>query len=440
MHSNQLRSLYIALAAAHTGECLAQLLQEAKVNVRNAFRLAGHSDTAASAFALKIVNACLARVEFTARRSHLHARPFGLELDPCNACALACPGCVHSRKDLFDWPKGLLSPTQFHDFLRRYGPTAIHAMFYNYGEPLLNPQTPAYIRSTKRLLTQTVLSTSLSVPNFDADAYVASGLDYILLSIDGATQPVYQRFRKHGNLALVLHNLDKLIAARRRANSRFPAIAWQYLVFEHNRHELPAAIELAAAAGVDEMRLTQPFGVDWDDPSIQPDWTFEGTSIEFHPVTPAAYAANANRFATELDTETIHHAFDNAWPIVHPGPFPAPSNRRACHWLYMNTVMDANGRILPCSCAPTPDRTLVCGHLEPGDLFNTPFHLAARAHFATGAQSPLAPHCQTCDWIYAQSKPDIDPSHICQFIGAIHPPLLDPASLPWLSDWSLPVE
>lgn len=440
MYSRRLRSIYASLAAAKTGERLGQLLTEAKNDARGAFRRAGHSDTAAAALALKIINVCLARVEFTARRTFLHARPFGLELDPCNSCALACPGCVHSRKELFDWPKGMLGAAAANDFLRRYGPYAIHAMFYNYGEPLLNPNTPTYIRAAKRMLTQSVLSTSLSVPRFDADAYVDCGLDYMILSIDGATQPVYERYRKNGDLSRVLHNLERLVEARRRAKSRFPIIAWQFLVFEHNRHELSAAIEMAIAAGVDEMRITQPFGVEWDDPTIQPAWDFQGTSLEFNSAAPADYAANANRFLSELNGDAIDDAFASAWPIRDPGPLPAPTAGHTCQWLYMNTVLDANGRILPCCCAPAPGQNLVFGQLQPGDVFNTPHHIAARAHFASGADSPLKPYCQSCQWADAQSNPDIDPSHIGQFVQAIDPPLFRPDSLPWLSDWSIPTD
>ena len=429
------------LTSACTGAELGRLLGCAKLDLRDQIRQAGHSETISQALTLKIVNAMLARIEFTARRIRTVSRPFGLELDPCNACALACPGCVHARKDLFDWPKGMLSPGRMEAFLSRYGPYAVQVMFYNYGEPLLNPRTPEYIRMAKRFLAQTTISTSLSVNRFDADAYVASGFDYMLLSIDGATQPVYERFRKNGDLSLVLRNIEKLVAARDRAGSKFPALAWQFLAFEHNRHEIPAAIQIATDLGVNEMRISQPFDVSWEDPSLLPASDFLGHGIELHPVTPDDYRRNWNRFPDELAVDSIQQAFDGAWPILDNGPFEPSTPGHTCQWLYMNTVMDANGRILPCACAPTPQQNLVFGQLDPAssvpDLFNTPLHQSARAHFATGIPEAAGrPHCRNCDWIDAQHKADIDPSHIGQDADAVHPPILDSATRSWLSDWT----
>ena len=63
------------------------------------------------------------------------------------------------------------------------------------------------IRLAKTYLMGTAISTSLSVRRFDAEAYVESGLDFMGLSIDGATQSVYQRFRRNGDLQLVFDNV-----------------------------------------------------------------------------------------------------------------------------------------------------------------------------------------------------------------------------------------
>ena len=70
----------------------------------------------------------------------------------------------------------------------------------NYGEPLVNLETPKLVRAAKRYLLHTMISTNMTVPRFDAEAYVESGLDYMMVSIDGATQEVYERFRRKGDL------------------------------------------------------------------------------------------------------------------------------------------------------------------------------------------------------------------------------------------------
>jgi len=80
----------------------------------------------------------------------------------------------------------------------------------------------------------------------------------MVLSIDGATQPIYERFRRKGNLELVFENIRKLVAAKRRVGKRTAILAWRMLAFEHNIHEIPAAIEKAKELGVDPSTRRRP--------------------------------------------------------------------------------------------------------------------------------------------------------------------------------------
>ena len=145
--------------------------------------------------------------------------------------------------------------------LKLYGPTAIAVYFCDYGEPLLNLNTPKLIRMAKSYLLATALSTSLSVRRFDPEAYVASGLDFMVLSIDGATQRVYERFRRNGDLELVFENVARLVDAKRRLRRRTPLLSWNFLAFEHNSHEIPAAERMARRLGVNYFRVVTPFDV-----------------------------------------------------------------------------------------------------------------------------------------------------------------------------------
>ena len=84
------------------------------------------------------------------------------------------------------------------------------------------------------------------------EALVASGLDTINLSIDGATQATYEQYRKRGNLQLALDNARRLVAAKRRQQTAAPHLYWRYLDFPWNRHEIEMARQLARDIGVDE--------------------------------------------------------------------------------------------------------------------------------------------------------------------------------------------
>src|SRR5579884_297928 len=297
-------------------DCVADALDRSRDSLFACFRERTGLACVAQALTLKVLNLCLARYEFLTRRTNVVSRPFGVLVDPANGCHLACPGCVHSRtvrqKGVFDWKGGMVSEAAISEILRQFGPYAIQVLFNNYGEPLLNPETPRYVRLAKKYLAQTVLSTSLAMPRFDAEAYVRCGLDHMIVSIDGATQAVYERFRRGGQIGVVFENVDKLVSARRKAGVQTPVVCWQYLAFEHNVHEIHEAIYIAHSLGVDEFKITAPFDVTWDDPEIRAA-TIKPRTIAFHRGAPSSYADNWNPFPGEIDRWTIEREFARSW-------------------------------------------------------------------------------------------------------------------------------
>ncbi len=392
----------------------------------------------AQALTLKILNLILARYHFQARSASVLSRPYGLVIDPSNMCQLACPGCVHSTRNeelkVFDWPKGTLSEDRLSALLKLYGPHAIGVYFCNYGEPLLNLNTPKLIRLAKTYLMGTALSTSLSVGRLDAEAYVESGLDFMVLSIDGATQPVYEQFRRNGDLELVFSNVRKLVSAKRRLGKRTPVLSWNFLAFEHNAHEIPLAARMARQLGVNHFRVVNPFDVGWDDPEIRPA-AVKGRVRRLDWLSMAGQPENWNPFPDSVDGSTIARAFENPWSQQAASGAP-PSSGHTCHWLYKNMVMDATGRIMPCCGGPRPDTKLVFGAFDGNgsDPFNSEKYHQARAWFAGDAPpSNDAPHCTKCEW--DQTTVNIGSPEIRRYFRAADAAFFDRRSLDILSGW-----
>ncbi len=412
-----------------------------------------HLETAAQALTLKILNLCLSKYHFLARDATLLSRPYGLIVDPVNNCNLACPGCVHSRRSkelhLFEWNAGLLSEERYAALLRRYGPYAIQATLCNYGEPLLNPNTPKFIRMAKAYLMRTMLSTNMAVKRFDAEAYAASGLDFMTLSIDGATQAVYEKYRKKGDLDVVFRNIRSLVEARRKGGSRSPVLNWQFLAFEHNVHEIGAAQAMARSLGVDQFTVAAPFDVSWDDPSIRAAAVAPVTH-QFHTDSDQRMTENWNPFPDAHAGAEIERAFETSWfeqwTPERQGIAASPRARRTCHYLYKNMVMDANGRILPCCAAPRPDADLVFSIFgaDGPEAFNTDKYRLARMAFSdkagypaerAGANVDTDPHCVNCDWYSDQATAHIDRAQIGRYLKAAGPQLFDARSSQILTSW-----
>jgi radical SAM protein with 4Fe4S-binding SPASM domain len=88
-----------------------------------------------------------------------------------------------------------------------------------------------------------------------AEAAVDSKLTHIYCSIDGASQAVYEKYRRGGNLVSVLENMKLLLEVRKRRRKKHPFVTWKYLIFPHNYHEIKHARTLAAEIGVDEFEV-----------------------------------------------------------------------------------------------------------------------------------------------------------------------------------------
>jgi hypothetical protein len=94
-------------------------------------------------------------------------------------------------------------------------------------------------------------------------------LDHLQISLDGDSQMTAARYQRGINFDKVYENMNALVAQRNAAGRRLPVICWKYLLFRWNekREHLLKAVELAEAAGVDEIwfeRTVSPLhGVPW---------------------------------------------------------------------------------------------------------------------------------------------------------------------------------
>ena len=87
----------------------------------------------------------------------------------------------------------------------------------------------------------------------NAKKTILSGLDKLIISIDGTTQETYQQYRIGGNLEKVLEGTQNLIRWKKKLKSSTPHILFQFLVVKPNEHQVEDAKKLAKNIGVDEI-------------------------------------------------------------------------------------------------------------------------------------------------------------------------------------------
>lgn len=307
----------------------------------------------------------LARVEWRLRRRNPDMRgvyPYILTVDISNACNLHCPLCARGQRKVAQ-RENRMSLANYVSLVEPLKEHLLLVFLYNWGEPLLNPQIYEIIRWTSQANIATFVSSNLNFP-LDAERLVGSGLDHLAISADGITQEVYARYRIGGRLELVLHNLEQLVAARRRLHTRRPYLEWQCLVNRYNEHQLGQIRRTVLSLGADEVRFTNMNLYSADDPCQ--------ASQQWLPRNRAY-----RRFAP-TDRKRLRRAV------------------RPCFWLWRAMVVNPDGGVVPCCLFDTSEwgNALENG---PVEVWNNHVYQEARQRFRSRANpSRLSLICDRC--------------------------------------------
>jgi radical SAM protein with 4Fe4S-binding SPASM domain len=181
--------------------------------------------------------------------------PVILNVEPTNICNLRCPLCITGSLQM-KRPYGRMSFEMFKKSINNIEDKLIYITLYHQGEPYLNPEFSNFVRYAKDK--NIYVTTSSNAHFFDkktAERVVSSGLDSMILSLDGVTQKSYERYRKGGSLEKVKEGINNIVTAKKNLKSFTPYLLLQFLVMKHNEHEIDNVKELAAELKVDRLLI-----------------------------------------------------------------------------------------------------------------------------------------------------------------------------------------
>jgi MoaA/NifB/PqqE/SkfB family radical SAM enzyme len=127
-------------------------------------------------------------------------------------------------------------------------------VLWNQGESYLNKDFLKMVKYASDNGLFTLASTNANI-DIQAEDTIKSGLDSIIISLDGTTQETYNKYRVNGNLNRVLENVRELIQTKKKLKTKNPLIRWQFLVMKHNEHEIEEIKKLAKELQVDNLEL-----------------------------------------------------------------------------------------------------------------------------------------------------------------------------------------
>ncbi len=208
---------------------------------------------------LRLWNSFLLRLSYQLSRllrRPLHwGMPESLSIEPTTMCNLSCPECPSGLKQ-FSRPRGMLNTEGFRKMMDEVHQRLIYLILYFQGEPYLNPHFFEMVRYavSKNVYVATSTNAHFLSEN-NARRTIESGLQRLIVSLDGADEETYKIYRKGGDFNKVLEGIRTLTRLKKEMKSATPHIILQFIVFKTNEHQIEDILKLGEELGVDEVQL-----------------------------------------------------------------------------------------------------------------------------------------------------------------------------------------
>jgi radical SAM protein with 4Fe4S-binding SPASM domain len=181
--------------------------------------------------------------------------PVTISFEPTTACNLHCPECPSGLRT-FTREIGNLKADFFRKTIDELHHQLMFLIFYFQGEPYINPKFLEMVTYAHQKGIYTITSTNGHFLNDEnCRKTIESGLDRLIISVDGTTQEVYEQYRIGGNLENVLQGARNMVKWKRKMGSNYPHLIFQFLVVKPNEHQIPEIYKLAEEIGIDEVKL-----------------------------------------------------------------------------------------------------------------------------------------------------------------------------------------
>lgn len=282
-------------------------------------------------------------------------KPLILMIEPTNRCNFNCPLCDRGLGAITR-EEGIMSFSTFKNIINQAGKGLKLAMLWNQGEPLINKNFTEMVRYAKARNIFTVVSTNGSLLDRNAEKIVNSGLDELIISLDGATEKTFNLYRQGGDFNQIIEGVKKVVKLRGKRLS--PLISLQFLLLKHNISEMEKFKDLAKEIGADRVLWKTVQVMDQND---------------------------AQEYLPENDKYSRYRKgkFGNLKRIY-----------QGCRRILYSAVIDWNGNVVPC-CFDKDEEYVVGNVLEDGleNVWRGEKYTKFRAQIASGDKPEMCSNC-----------------------------------------------
>ena len=180
--------------------------------------------------------------------------PYMAHISPGGLCNLSCAFCPVHDPQLQG--KTLLPFDTFKKFIDESGDYLIYIILWSWGEPFLNPEIYKMIQYAGEKGILSVTSSNMNKFSLrEAEQLIQSGLDGLIVAIDGTTDETYSRLRKGGSLEKAIENTKMLVETKPKTGAKKPFINLRMVVSKENETQVEGFWDLAKELGVDMVSL-----------------------------------------------------------------------------------------------------------------------------------------------------------------------------------------
>ncbi len=271
-------------------------------------------------------------------KSFVWGKPSILTIEPTNICNLRCPLCTTGSGEM-ERAGGKMSLKTYENIISKMGDDLFFLLLYHQGEPYINKHFLQFVKLAKSKNIYTTTSTNAHYFTDEIiNATIDSGLDSMIVSLDGVTQDVYEQYRVKGKIDKVIEGMARFMEIKRQRGATTPLIALQFLVMKHNEHQLPEIKKLAKEIDIDRLLIK---------------------NIEVHNTQEAKeWLPQNNKYR--------RYNFDGKTLSVKN------RSKKSCGRVWLSTLINWDGSVVPCCFDKNGDYEL--GHINSTDNLDQIWH------------------------------------------------------------------
>lgn len=187
------------------------------------------------------------------KRPTLWGKPVFLSIEPVNYCNLKCPECPTGNGEMIR-PKQAVPINLCKKIIDETQSYLSFINFYFQGEPFLHPDAADMIKYADEHNIYTATSTNGHfIDESLAEKIVLSGLQKIIISLDGYDQQSYEQYRKQGDYSKAISAIRLIADAKHKHRSSTPFIHVQTLLLSTTQNHLKEIKQAALGEGANKV-------------------------------------------------------------------------------------------------------------------------------------------------------------------------------------------